>query len=95
MTTESTKFYKLIDSFEYTLAMSTEADLEYSIAEYYELEKYMEFFKNYTIRFSDNDIDETEKDILELTAMHNDMMDEIKIINPDEAAHIEEALSNL
>ena len=95
MTTEKTKFNELIDSFEYALAMSTVADLEYSIAEYYELEKYMKFFKNYTIRFSENDIEETEKDIQELAVMHNNMMDEIKIINPDEAAYIEEALSNL
>ena len=95
MTTEKTKFNELIDSLEYTLAMSTAADIEYSIAEYYELEKYMEFYKNYTIRFSDNDIEETEKDIQELAAMHNNMMDEIKIINPDEATYIEEALSIL
>jgi len=95
MTTEKTKFDQLIDSFWLTSVMSTIADLEYSIAEYYELEKYMEFFKNYIARFSDSDIEETEKDILELAAMHNNMMDEIKIINPDEAAYIEEALSDL
>ena len=95
MTTENTKFYKLIDSFEYDLAMSTVADIEYSIAKYYELEKYMEFFKNYDNRFSEGCLEETEKDIQELAAVHNNMMDEIKIINPDEAAYIEEVLSNL
>ena len=95
MTTEKTKFNELIDSFEYALAMSTIADLEYSIAEYYELEKYMEYFKNYDNRFANGVTEETEKDIKELATMHNNMIAEIKIINPDEAAYLEEALSEL
>ena len=77
------------------LPISTIADLEYSIAEYYELEKYMEYFKNYDNRFSEDGIEETEKDIKELATMHNNMIAEIKIINPDEAAYLEEALSEL
>ena len=94
-TTENEKYKQLIDCIRLTSVMSTCADVECFIAKYYGLEKYMEYFENYDKRFSEDGFEETESDIEESKTMHNEMMEEIKKINPDESTKIEEALSEL
>jgi|GEM_PF-6876302 len=95
MTGQKQSFESLLSSLSLISTMDTGQGALQAVAGYYGLQKYYDYFESVREKAMDDDCFLSEEDIQDIIAKQNEMIEQIRKINPDQADEIEVALINL
>lgn len=95
MTGQKQTFESLISSLSLINTMDTGRGALQAIAWYYGLQEYYDYFESVREKAMNNEHFLSDVDIQEIIVKQNEMMEQIRKINPDQAGEIENTLKNL
>ena len=95
MTGQKQTFESLINSLSLINTMDTGQGALQAIAEYYGLQEYRDFFEAIRDKAMNEDYFLSKEEIQQIITKQNEMIEQIRMINPVQADDIEVALINL